>query len=129
MQKPSECLWHSLGLGLFYRKLIDRGIIVLFTGIQNNIGEILVVYGVVHLLGLQTECRLEILRIAALEGILGAVEEVTRIELHAGLIGIDLHYAAAHGLVRLYAKHGLLGLTARKAEAMVKAACQRNIGI
>ena len=114
---------------LFYRELIDCGIIVLFTGIENDIRKVLMVYGVVHLLSLKTEGCLKILRISALEGILGAIEEVARIELHAGLVGKDLHYATAVGLVSFYAKHRLLGLAAHKAEAMVKAACQSDIGI
>ena len=60
---------------------------------------------------------------------LGIVKEVSAVELNARLIGIDLHHTSAVWLVNLHAHHRLLGLAARKAEAVVKAARNRNVGV
>ena len=100
------------------------------THVKRTICKLGVIYTVGHLLGFKAEHILLALRITAFKGMLLVKQKVTRIELDAGLIGINLHHSAALWLVNAHAsrRHGVISLY--EADAVIVTACktERLIG-
>ena len=104
--------------------------VVFLSYVKSAIGKFGMIYAIGHLFGLKAEHILLALGITALEGVLCIDQEIARIELNAGHVGIYLHYSAALGLVNANARvsHGivLLGeidamvITSRDAEGLVR---------
>ena len=80
------------------------------------------IYTVRHLLSLKAKAVLRSLRITALEGIIGILHKVCRIELNAGRIGVDHHFPVRLGVAYLYPRSRPSVLDRSEIHAMIVSA-------
>ena len=97
---------------------------VRFTYVQSTVREIFVIYTVGHLLGFKAKHILLSLRIAALKWMVGIAHKVARIELNAGLVGVNLHYSAAFRLINASTRFCHRVFSLYEIDTVIKAARQ-----
>src|SRR4051794_27405341 len=101
--------WARIRAPLLRVEFVRRGVPVILPWPQQRARKVRLVRRIGKMLRLETEAVTPAIHGAASAND-AAIEEVARIELHAGLRGVDLHGAAAPGIAHARRTHQLAGL-------------------